>query len=82
MTKVNTIINRRESWDMRIKGYLIEYNLLEAARILRISPRHLRDGVQKGTFKYFYCLDGREYTFHDASIDSNRQVLMSESARG
>lgn len=67
---------------MRIKGHLIEYNLLEAARILRISPRRLRDGVQKGTFKYFYCLNGREYTFHDASIETNRQVLVAESARG
>jgi len=67
---------------MRIKGYLIEYNLLEAARILRISPGQLRDGVQEGNFRYFYCLDGREYTFHDASIETNRQVLMSKSVSG
>ena len=67
---------------MRMKGYLIEYNLLEAARILRISPKQLRDGAQKGTFKYFYCLNEQEYTFHDASIDTNRQVLTGTSARG
>ena len=66
---------------MRIRGYVIEYNLAEAARVLHISPRQLRQGVQKGAFQYFYRLKNQDYIFHDASIDTNRQVLGSKGSR-
>jgi len=60
---------------MRIRGYIIEYDLSEAARILRISTRELLEGVKEGRFQYFYQIKGQNYKFHDASIDTNRTRL-------
>jgi len=62
---------------MRLRGHLIEYDLPEAARILRISAKQLLEGVKEGRFKYFYRIKGQNYKFHDASIDTNR-IHLSE----
>jgi len=60
---------------MRIRGHLVEYDLSEAARILRIPTRELLEGVKKGRFQYFYRIQGQHYKFHDASIETNRMRL-------
>ena len=60
---------------MRIRGYLIEYDLSEAAKILRIPARKLLRGTQEGKFQYFYHQTGNNYKFHDASIETNRVRL-------
>jgi hypothetical protein len=60
---------------MRIRGHLVEYDLPEAARILRIPTRELLEGVKEGRFQYFYRIKGQNYKFHDASIETNRMRL-------
>ena len=60
---------------MRIRGHLIEYDLSEAARILRIPIRELLEGVKEGRFQYFYRIQAQNYKFHDASIETNRVRL-------
>ena len=61
---------------MRIRGHLIEYDLPEAAQILRIPTRELLEGVKEGKFQYFYRIKGQSYKFHDASIETNRMRLL------
>jgi hypothetical protein len=60
---------------MRIRGCTIEYNLHEAAEILKISPEELKQGVEKGRFQYYYCLKSEGYLFHNASLLANQELL-------
>jgi hypothetical protein len=59
---------------MRLRGVVIEYDLNEAATLLKVTIEELRRGVQEGQFKHFYRI-GKEYKFHDASIEDNRLRL-------
>ena len=59
---------------MRIRGYIIEYDLRETAVILGISQTKLRKGVREGKLRFFYNNDDG-YKFHDASLDENRRRL-------
>ncbi len=60
---------------MRIRGCTIEYNLNEAAKMLKISPDDLRCEVEEGRLRYYYRLKSKDYRFHDASILTNRELL-------
>ena len=68
---------------MRIRGYIVEYDLRETAVILPgrrkvgdlgISQTKLRKEVREGKLRYFYN-NGNGYKFHDASLDENRRRL-------
>ena len=50
---------------MRIRGYIVEYDLRETAVILGISQTKLRKEVREGKLRYFYN-NGNGYKFHDA----------------
>jgi hypothetical protein len=62
---------------MRIRGVLREYDLNEAAMILKLPLAELREGIQTGRLKYFYRI-GDEYKFHDASLETNQSILRSD----
>ena len=61
---------------MRIRGSIIEYNLNEAAQILGLSPIELRRRVKEGNLRYYYQLRSKGYRFHDASLITNRELLI------
>lgn len=52
---------------MRLRGAIIEYNLTEAAMILKLPAKELREKVREGQLRCFYHLGG-EYKFHDAVL--------------
>jgi len=60
---------------MRIRGCTIEYDLTEAAEILKIDAETLKQGVEEGRFQYYYQRKSKGYFFHDASLLANREVL-------
>ena len=59
---------------MRLCGAIIEYDLTEAAIILKMPPKELREKVKEGKLRCFYHLGG-EYKFHNASLEDNRFLL-------
>ena len=61
---------------MRIRAGIIEYNLNEAAQMLGLSPTELRRRVKEGNLKYYYQLRAQGYRFHEASLITNRELLI------
>lgn len=59
---------------VRLCGAIIEYDLTEAAMMLKVPPKKLHEQVQGGQLRCFYRL-GNEYQFHDASLEYNRLLL-------
>jgi hypothetical protein len=64
---------------MRVRGILREYDLNEAAIILKLPTAELRDGIQTGQLAYFYRI-GDDYKFHDASLETNQSILQQKRA--
>jgi len=60
---------------MRIRHATIEYNLTEAATMLGISPKHLKQAVDTGHLQYYYRSGKNNYQFHEASLCTNRELL-------
>jgi hypothetical protein len=64
---------------MRLRGAIIEYDLTEAATILKLSTKELNYKVREGKLRCFYHI-GNEYKFHDASLEDNRLRLKETKA--
>ena len=59
---------------MRIRGCTVEYDLIEAAKMLGIFPDELKRDVEEGLLCYYWIgADG--YRFHEASLLANRDLL-------
>jgi len=62
---------------MRIRGIIREYDLDETAIILGIPSKKLLKEVREGELQHFYRR-GKEYKFHDASLEENRHRLKNK----
>ena len=60
---------------MRIRALTVEYNLTEAARMLGISDAALKQAVDAGHLRCYYRLGKNEYQFHEASLQTNQELL-------
>ncbi len=60
---------------MRIRGYTVEYNLVEAARMLGLSSVVLKRAVDTGHLRCYYRLGKNNYQFHEASLRTNQELL-------
>ena len=60
---------------MRIRALTVEYNLTEAARMLGISDTALKQAVDAGHLRCYYRLGKNEYQFHEASLQTNQELL-------
>ncbi len=60
---------------MRIRALTVEYNLMEAARMLGISAAALKQAVDAGHLRCYYRLGKNEYQFHEASLQTNQELL-------
>lgn len=60
---------------MRIRALTVEYNLTEAAQMLGISDAALKQAVDAGHLRCYYRLGKNEYQFHEASLQTNQELL-------
>lgn len=63
---------------MRIRNAVVEYDLEEAAALLDISPRDLKQAASAGHLQYYYRLGEDGYRFHEASLRANQDLLSQE----
>lgn len=60
---------------MRIRHTTVEYDLTEAATMLGISPKDLKQAVDTGRLQYYYRRGKNNYQFHEASLHTNKVLL-------
>lgn len=60
---------------MRIRHATVEYDLTEAATMLGISPKALKQAVDTGHLQYYYRSGKNTYQFHEASLHTNKELL-------
>ena len=63
---------------MQIRNAVVEYDLVEAAAMLNLSPAVLRWAVNAEHLQCYYRLGKNDYLFHEASLRANKELLSQD----